>query len=205
MVSAFTRHAPVHTRNRLKSVPWPLRVVRSFHFPKVGITGLGANYTEMGAKDQRELGIFACFWVLGSWSAMQCYGWSFRRRLHVSLLKTACASLTASMHIFKQHPYCLTYFLATAQESRQRKPRSSQFFNPAINSASKSERLKVASVQSLRLVQTSMSGHLTSQIICWKIGVASETAAPPLICKVLGSRRISASLNWTRKKTYSLQ
>jgi hypothetical protein len=30
---------------------------------------------------------------------------------------------------FKQHPCCLTYFLATAQESKQRKPLTTKVFN----------------------------------------------------------------------------
>jgi len=30
---------------------------------------------------------------------------------------------------FKQHPCCLTYFLATAQESKQRKPLATKVFN----------------------------------------------------------------------------
>jgi hypothetical protein len=51
--------------------------------------------------------------------------------------RNACALLTGILPLFKQRPCCLTYFLATAQESRQRKPLSNQFFNPPAYSASK--------------------------------------------------------------------
>jgi hypothetical protein len=37
--------------------------------------------------------------------------------------------LPASMPFFKPHPCCLTYFLATAQESKQRKPLTTKVFN----------------------------------------------------------------------------
>jgi hypothetical protein len=33
------------------------------------------------------------------------------------------------MPFFKPHPCCLTYFLATAQESKQRKPLAAKVFN----------------------------------------------------------------------------
>jgi hypothetical protein len=32
----------------------------------------------------------------------------------------ACAARTAIHAFFKQHPFCLTYFLATAQESKHK-------------------------------------------------------------------------------------
>ena len=35
----------------------------------------------------------------------------------------------ASMPFFKPHPCCLTYFLATAQESKQRKPLATKVLN----------------------------------------------------------------------------
>ena len=76
--------------------------------------------------------------------------------------------LLASMPFFKQPPCCLTYLFSTAKRSKQERPRANQFFYPSANLASKSERLKVASMQSPRLVQTSRSGHLTSQNFGWK-------------------------------------
>jgi hypothetical protein len=46
----------------------------------------------------------------------------FDLNVGVGKVKKHALRALASMPFFKQHPCCLTYFLATAQESKQRKP-----------------------------------------------------------------------------------